>query len=110
MFEQMEGLEAHYQEIQNSLADPAVTEDANRYRKLMKEENDLLPIISKYKEYKSALQTQADSLEIIDNEPDEEMKQMAREDLASAKKKMRKIWQRSLQYCLYQRIRMMIRI
>lgn len=86
MFEQMEGLEAHYQEIQNSLADPAVTEDANRYRKLMKEENDLLPIISKYKEYKSALQTQADSLEIIDNEPDEEMKQMAREDLASAKK------------------------
>ena len=86
MFEQMEELEGHYEEIASSLAAPDVASDAKRYQSLMKESSDLEPLVTTYRKYKEAKQTQLDSLEIIDTDPDEDMKAMAREDLAQAKR------------------------
>ena len=52
----------------------------------MKEQSDLTPIVEKYKEYKKAKETEEESLMILDEESDEEMKEFAKEELSNAKK------------------------
>ena len=47
--------------------------DQPRFRKLMKEQNDLAPIVEKYTEYKQEKQNVEDSLELLEMESDEEM-------------------------------------
>ncbi|MBR1673449.1 MAG: peptide chain release factor 1 [Eubacterium sp.] len=86
MFDKLDDLVEKLNEILKELSDPAVVNDQERYRKLMKDQSDIAPIVEKYNEYKQAKQDVADSLEIIDMESDEEMKEMAREELSEAKK------------------------
>ena len=64
--------------------------DQNRFRKLMKEQADLTPLMDAYKEYKKANQDVEDSLALLEEESDEEMRDMAKEELADAKKELRK--------------------
>ena len=51
--------------------------DQKRFRKLMKEQNDLTPIVEAFREYKSCKKAIADSLEMLEEESDEEMKELA---------------------------------
>lgn len=85
MFDKLEDLEKRYEEIQAELADPAVINDQARFKKLMKEQTDLTELIEKYREYKAAKQTIADTLELLDSETDEEMRALEKEELAEAK-------------------------
>ena len=57
----------------------------NRFRKLMKEQNELTPIVEAYKEYKACKQAIEDSLQMLEEESDEEMREMLKEELSSAK-------------------------
>ena len=86
MFDRLEELVEKLEQIMKELSDPSVVNDQDRFRKLMKEQSDLTPIVEKYKEYKNAKQTEEDSLMILDEESDEEMKELAKEELAEAKK------------------------
>ena len=52
MFDKLEDLLAHYEEILAELHNPDVASDAVRFRKLMKEQSDLQPLVDAYKEYK----------------------------------------------------------
>ena len=76
----------HYEEIMQELSSDVVAKDIDRYTKLMKEQNELEPIISAYKKYLDAERMEQDSLNIIATETDEEMLAMAKEDLSIAKK------------------------
>lgn len=84
MFDHLEDILVRYEEIQEELNSPEIVNDQDRYRKLMKEYSNLTPLVEKYKEYKDAKQTIEDSLAMM-NEPDEEMRELAKEELASAK-------------------------
>ena len=84
MFDHLEDILVRYEEIQEELNSPDIANDQDRYRKLMKEYSNLTPLVEKYKEYKDAKQTIEDSLAMM-NEPDEEMRELAKEELASAK-------------------------
>ena len=86
MFDKLEELVTKLEEIMQELSNPDVVNDQERFRKLMKEQSDLTPIVEKYKEYKKAKQDEEDSLMILDEESDEEMKEMAKEELSEAKK------------------------
>lgn len=81
----------HYEEIMQELSTDVVAKDVDRYTRLMKEQNDLEPIISAYKKYLEAEKLEQDSLNIINQESDADMLQMAREDLATAKKEKEKL-------------------
>ena len=70
------------------LGNPSVTEDQNRFRRLMKEQADLAPLVETYTEYKKAKMAVEDSLTILDEENDEEMREMAKEELSDAKKQI----------------------
>ena len=74
MFDKLDGILERYDEIMEQLNDPNVVSDQNNFRKLMKEQSDLAPIVEAYKAYKEAKQTVEDSLIILDEESDEEMR------------------------------------
>ena len=76
MFDKLEDLIHHYEELMNLLSEPDVANDANRFKKLMKEQSDLAPIVETYKEYKNCKQNIEDSLAILDEESDEEMREL----------------------------------
>ena len=65
--------------------DPDVAGNQNRFRDLMKEQNELTPIVEKYKEYKAEKQNSEDSLMLLEEESDEEMKELAKEELNESK-------------------------
>ena len=56
MFDRLDDILIHYEELMQELNNPSVTEDQNRFRKLMKEQSDLAPIVEAYREYKKAKQ------------------------------------------------------
>jgi len=60
MFDNLEDIVVHYDEIMAELAGGDVANDQNRFRKLMKEQSDLAPLVETYGEYKKAkLQSEA---------------------------------------------------
>ena len=86
MFDRLEELVEKLEQIMKELSDPDVVNDQNRFKTLMKEQSDLTPIVEKYKEYKKAKQDEEDSLMLLEEESDEEMKLLAKEELSEAKK------------------------
>ena len=85
MFENLDEVLIKYEDINAELASPDVTSDQYRFRKLMKEQSDLTPLVETYTAYKKAKQDIADSLEMLEEENDEEMREMLKEELSSAK-------------------------
>lgn len=88
MFDKLEDLLHHFEELMNTLSEPDVANDPNRFRKLMKEQSDLQPIVDAYKEYKECKQNIEDSLAILDEESDEEMRELAKEELNDSKARL----------------------
>lgn len=86
MFDKLEDLVKRLDEVMQELSEPDVVNDQNRFRNLMKEQNELAPIVEKYKEYKEAKQTIEDSVEMLEEEHDEEMRELLKEELSEAKK------------------------
>ena len=93
MFDRLDDLLIRYEELMEELGSPEVASDTNRFRKLMKEQSDLAPIVEAYKEYKKAKQDVEDSLALLDEESDEEMREMAKEELNAAKKRIEELEQ-----------------
>ena len=85
MFDKLEDLVRRFEEIQAELASPQVVNDQARFRKLMKEQNDLGVVVDKYNEYKAAAATIDESLEMLESESDEEMRDMLKAELSAAR-------------------------
>ena len=93
MFDKLEDLRIRLDEILNELQEPDVANDQNRFRKLMKEQNDLTPIVEAYNEYNECKQAIEDSLEMLEEESDEEMRELAKEELNDNKKRVEELEQ-----------------
>ncbi len=91
MFDKLEDLLHRFEEILNELNEPTVTEDQKRFRALMKEQSELTPLVEAYKEYKRCNKTLEDSLSLLDTESDEEMREMLKEELGDAKKRIEEL-------------------
>ena len=91
MFDKLEDLLIRLEEILSELQEPDVANDQNRFRKLMKEQNELTPIVEAYKEYKACKQTIQESLEMLEEESDEEMRELAKEELNESKARVEEL-------------------
>ena len=87
MFDKLEDLAARSEEIMQELAEPGVSSDPERMTKLLKEQSALQPIIEVYDQFKKNRQTIEDSLALLEEEKDEEMREMLKEELAEARAK-----------------------
>lgn len=88
MFDRLEATVIRYEELMLELASPEVTGDQNRFRKLMKDQADLAPVVEAYKQYKQAKQDVEDSLMMLEDESDEEMRAMLKEELSDGKQRI----------------------
>ena len=91
MFDKLEDLLHHYEELMNTLSEPDVANDPKRFQKLMKEQSDLAPIVEAYTQYKQAKQSIEDSLLMLEEESDEEMRELAKEELNDAKNQVEEL-------------------
>ncbi len=94
MFDKLDDILNRFEEIMGELGEPTVTANQERFRKLMKEQSDLTPIVETYKEYKKSNQDVEDSLAMLEGETDEEMREMLKEELGSAKKRIEELEQK----------------
>ncbi len=88
MFDRLDDILVHYEELMQELNNPSVAEDQHRFRKLMKEQADLAPLVDTYTQYKKEKQTVQDSLALLEEENDEEMREMVKEELSGARKQI----------------------
>lgn len=91
MFDKLEDLLIRFEEIMGELNEPNVTDNQKRFRALMKEQSDLTPIVEAYKEYKQRKQDVEDSLSMLEMEDDEEMRDMLKEELSDARKRIEEL-------------------
>ncbi|MEE3468546.1 MAG: peptide chain release factor 1 [Eubacterium sp.] len=88
MFEHVKDIELRYDEVLKELASPEVMNDADVYRKRMQEQAELEPIVTKYREYCAAQSGIEDSLAMLEEESDEELREMAKEELADCRARL----------------------
>ena len=91
MFDKLEDLLVRFEEVLNELGEPGVTDNQERFQKLMKEQSELQPIVDAYKEYKDNKETIQDSLSMLEEEKDEEMREMLKEEMNTAKKRIEEL-------------------
>ena len=91
MFDKLEDILIPLAEILNELAEPNVANDTGRFQKLMKEQAEIQPIADAYSEYKKCNGTVEDSLLMLEEEKDEEMRQLLKEELTDAKKRIEEL-------------------
>ncbi len=85
MFDRIEDILRKYEDITMELNEPSVIADQERFRKLMKEQKNLEPLVECYNEYKKCKETIEESLSMLDEESDPGMKEMLKEELQAAK-------------------------
>jgi len=93
IFDRLEDLVNRNEDLTAELSNPDVVNNQDRFRKLMKEQNDLIPIVDSYVEYKSCKQNIAESLVMLDEESDEEMRDLAKEELNDSKARVEELEQ-----------------
>ncbi len=91
MFDKLEDLLRKYEEVMNELSEPSVADNQERFRMLMKEQSDLTPIVNAYKEYRKCNQDIEDSLTMLESETDTDMRDMLKDELAQAKKRVEEL-------------------
>ena len=82
ILQKLDGLEARFEEVSTLITDPDVIADQQRFVKLTKEYKDLSDIMDARKRYIACLTTIKEAKDIIANESDPDMREMAREELA----------------------------
>lgn len=91
ILEKLDGLEARYQEVATLITDPEVISHQDRYVKLTREYKDLGDIMNARARYIACLNGIKEAKDILANETDPEMKDMAREELANNENNLPKI-------------------
>ena len=87
LLKKLEEKAVRYEEVNELVQDPDLIKDQKRYKDVMREHSHLSALMEAYAEYKEVLQGIEDSKMIITEEDDQEMKEMAREELRELEEK-----------------------
>lgn len=88
MFHKLDAVVRRFEVLTERLADPSLYDRAQELRETNTERTNLEPIVIKYKEYKKVVADIEGNKDIIHNEKDEEMREMAKEELAELEKSL----------------------
>ena len=87
MLDKLAGLEQHYEELEQKIADPAVIADNNRWQQYVKSHSELTEVVGAYRELKTVLEEIQDAKDMLEDKPDPEFKEMLELELASLAEK-----------------------
>ncbi|HVN78677.1 MAG TPA: peptide chain release factor 1 [Terriglobia bacterium] len=91
MFDKLEQLESKYEELTRLISDPGVIAEPAKYQKHAKAHSDLTPVIEKYREYKIVKLAISDTRQMVhDSSLEEDLRQLAQEELAQLEDRFRK--------------------
>lgn len=88
MLKKLEVLEDKYRDLNEKISNPEIINDQKTWQKYMKEQSDLEPIVMKYREYTDVLNNIKDSKEILQEESDEELRELAKMELSEMEEKI----------------------
>ena len=91
MFEKIEIFDKRYSELSQRLYEPSVAADPDAYQKIMKEIKSMEELVLTYREYKQAVETEKESLEILNETSDAELKELAQAELDEAKEAIERL-------------------
>lgn len=91
MLDKLKAIYARYQEIEQQMNDPQVTADMKRYVKLSKDYKDLQPVVKAYHDYTALLDNIAECRQLLENEKDAELREMAKEELTASQARKEKM-------------------
>ena len=81
MLEKLKAIKDHWEEVEQQLSSPEATSDMKRFAKLNKEYKDLGKIVEQYHIYKNMVSNIDTNKDILANEKDQELREMAKEEL-----------------------------
>ena len=87
MLNKLREAEEKFKHLEALLSDPAVTSDPNRFVEVIKEHSNLAPIIEQYRSYQTAQNDVADSLMLLEETNDPELRELANEELKAARER-----------------------
>ena len=90
IFQKLETIKERHEEISAELADPDVISNQNEFTKLSKEYSQLEPIVKKFSDYISTLDELGSTKELA-NDQDEELKEMAQDEIKIAEDKIEQL-------------------
>ena len=99
ILEKLDGLVARFEEISTLITDPAVIADQKRYVKLTKEYKELDDLMKARKEYMLLLGNIAEARNILANESDADMREMAKEEMDSSQEHL-PVWEEEIKLML----------
>jgi peptide chain release factor 1 len=88
MLEKLEAVFSRFQEVETLLSSPEIVSDRKRFTQLNKEYKSLQPVVAAYHRYKHLTEEYAEAREILKNEKDKELKELALESVAQAEQEM----------------------
>ena len=88
MLDKLHAVEEKYRELESLISDPAVLADMPKWQKLSRELAQLAPIVEKYREYKGVKEGLAEARAIFDDNPDEDMRRLAEEEVAELRPRL----------------------
>ncbi len=88
MFDRLAELEQKHEALAEQINDPDIIAEQAKWRGLMKEYSDLMPIVEKYREYKETKTAISESLELLGEKLDEEFRELVKEELAENKDRL----------------------
>ncbi|EQK44595.1 MULTISPECIES: peptide chain release factor 1 [Paraclostridium] len=91
MLNKLEVLEDKYKELSEKIADPEIINDQKVWQKFIKEHAEVEPIVMKFREYKDVMNAIADSKTILQEESDEELRELAKMELSEMEEKVEPI-------------------
>jgi len=91
MLKKLEAIEQRHQEIGKQLAEPGITGDMKKYAQLSKTYKDLEKIVQVANKYKNILSNIDNNKQIINQEKDEEFRQLAKQDLEQLQQEKEKV-------------------
>jgi len=88
LLEKYESIKHRFEEVQQQITDPAIMSDMKRYVKLNQEYRSLEKLLNAFKEYKNLVETIHSGMEILAEESDNDLREMAREEMELAEEKI----------------------
>ncbi|MFQ6114322.1 MAG: peptide chain release factor 1 [bacterium] len=91
MLEQLEKIESRYEELSNLMTNPAIAQNPIKYKEIAKEKSGLEKTMQKYHEYKQILKTIQEDEAVIEEENDQELRELAEQELEEMHSKIKEV-------------------
>lgn len=93
MFERLAEIESKYEELSDRVNDPEVIARQEEWRSLMKDYSDMTPVVEKYREYQNVTTAIEEALVMLDENLEDDFKQLVKEELSLNKTKLEQVKQ-----------------